>query len=62
MIKTVVGIDVETTSLNAKEGEIIEVAAIRYDLISGAELARYESLAKPLAPIAQITTDITGSS
>lgn len=40
----VVGIDIETTSLDPTLGHIIEVAAIRYDLASGQEIDRFETL------------------
>ena len=59
-MKHVVGIDVETTSLDPKAGEIIEVAAIRYDWKTGEEIDRLETLAGASRPLEQITTEITG--
>ncbi|MEK7557523.1 MAG: helicase C-terminal domain-containing protein [Patescibacteria group bacterium] len=60
MVKTVVGIDIETTALDPKAGEIIEVAAIRFDLEEGRELNRFEVLCRPSRPITLETTAITG--
>lgn len=58
---TVVGIDVETTSLDPKTGDIIEVACIRYDLSSRQELDRFTSLIRPRkSSIPSIVTSITG--
>lgn len=55
----VVGIDIETTSLDHTVGHIIEVAAIRYDLTSGEETGRYQALCQ--APhISEQTTALTG--
>lgn len=55
----VVGIDIETTSLDHTVGHIIEVAATRYDLTSGEETGRYQALCQ--APhISEQTTALTG--
>lgn len=58
--QTAVGLDVETTSLEPTQGEIIEVAAIRYDLRTGRELERFERLLKPQVAIPPIVTTLTG--
>ena len=56
----VVGIDVETTSLEPAHGDIIDVAAIRFDLISGQEVDRFTSLTRPRQPISTEITVLTG--
>ena len=58
--KHIIGIDVETTSLDPSQGEIIDVAAIRYDLDTGAEVARFETLCKPSKPIPSEISALTG--
>ncbi|MEX1997657.1 MAG: helicase C-terminal domain-containing protein [Candidatus Andersenbacteria bacterium] len=57
---TIVGIDVETTALEPSEGEIIDVAAIRYDLATGQEIDRLTRLARPGRPITAEITALTG--
>src|SRR3989344_5913999 len=63
---TIVGIDVETTSLEPQNGEIIEVAAIRYRLkeesgqLTGEEIGEYSRLTKPKHPLSAQITAITG--
>lgn len=59
-INTVVGIDIETTSLDPAHGDIIEIAAIRYDLASGHELDQYVQLTKPHYPITAQIRALTG--
>ena len=58
--KHVVGLDVETTSLDPSSGDIIEIAAIRFDLSNGQEVNRYVALTKPTSPISDEITAITG--
>ena len=60
MPRHVVGIDIETTDLDPASGEIIEVAAIRFDTKTGKETDRFERLCHPSKPIGQFTTGITG--
>lgn len=55
-----VGLDIETTSLDPAHGEIIEVAAIRFNLKTGAALGRFEALAAPKNPVTSETTALTG--
>lgn len=63
---TIVGIDVETTSLNPDTGDIIEVAAIRYDLTKptpsqlGSQSDAIVSLTLPRQPLSAAITSITG--
>jgi len=59
-MQNVVGIDVETTSLHANEGDIIEIAAIRYDWKTGAEVDRLELLCSAREPLSDFTTNLTG--
>lgn len=59
-MKELVVIDVETTALEPKKGEIIEVAAIRYDITTKREIGRFVRLCKPSRPISFETTSITG--
>lgn len=58
--KTVVGIDIETTSLEPEKGEIIEVAAIRFDTTTGEEIERFEHLCAPKEPISDEISSLTG--
>lgn len=55
-----VGIDVETTSLEPATGDIIDVAAIRYDLITGQEVDRVTFLTKPRQPLSHEIIALTG--
>jgi predicted DnaQ family exonuclease/DinG family helicase len=65
---TIVGLDLETTSLEPDKGGIIEVAAIRYDLSKsnkstnyiGCEIDEFTRLIKPDYPITDQVTAITG--
>ncbi|MFH1354510.1 MAG: helicase C-terminal domain-containing protein [bacterium] len=63
---TIVGIDVETTSLKPATGDIIEIAAIRYDLskptssLLGIQSAEFIRLARPSQPVSTEITAITG--
>ena len=65
---TVIGIDLETTSLQPETGDIIEVAAIRYELSGkkiknnriGCETDEFSRLIKPDYPITDQITAITG--
>lgn len=59
-MRHVVGIDIETTDLDPARGEIIEVAAIRFDTKTGREVGRFECLCRPQKPIGQLTTSLTG--
>lgn len=56
----VVGIDIETTGLNPMEADIIEVAAVRFDTTTGAEVNRLVYLTKPLYPINETVQSLTG--
>lgn len=56
----IIGIDVETTSLDPAEGEIIDVAAIKYDWETGKELERFEQLCEPSRPITPEISALTG--
>lgn len=56
----VVGLDVETTALDPTAGDIIEVAAIRYDFASGQEVGRFERLLSPRQPLTEEITALTG--
>lgn len=59
---SVVGLDIETTALDPAQGDIIEVVAIRYSLVSGQELERFERLcaaSRPLSPMVMALTGIT---
>ncbi|HLD25515.1 MAG TPA: 3'-5' exonuclease, partial [Candidatus Andersenbacteria bacterium] len=58
--ETVVGIDVETTSLDPAAGEIIEVSAIKYHLGEEVQIAEFTRLCRPRAPLAAQITAITG--
>lgn len=58
--KYVVGIDVETTSLDPTTGDIIDVAAIRYDVATGKEVDRFEQLTKPNQPLSSEIVSLTG--
>jgi len=55
-----IGLDIETTALEPAAGDIIEVAAIRYDLATGKEIERIDRLAKPTQPISQEISSLTG--
>lgn len=59
-LKTIVGLDVETTTLEPKDGEIIEVAAIRYDWASGQEVARWGQLCRAAKGVPEIVQQLTG--
>lgn len=56
----IIGIDVETTSLDPTQGEIIDVAVIRYDRVTGQEVDRFESLCRPSKPIPHEVIALTG--
>ena len=56
---TLVGIDVETTSLDPKTGEIIEVAAIRFDSKTGQVIDHYVELCRPSNTLSSEITAIT---
>lgn len=56
---TLVGLDVETTSLDPVTGEIIEFAAIRFDTKSGRVVDRFIELCQPSSPISAQITAIT---
>jgi|GEM_PF-380953 len=56
----IIGIDVETTSLDPATGEIIDVAAIRYDQATGLEIDRFEALCKPSGTITSEISALTG--
>lgn len=59
-IKTVVGFDLETTALEPSAGEIIEVAAIRYDWETGKEVTRLVQLCRASAPLTETIQQLTG--
>lgn len=59
-LRTVVGVDVETTSLDPARGEIIDVAAIRYDWQTGQEVERFEQLCRPTRPVSAEISALTG--
>ncbi|MBI4022462.1 MAG: 3'-5' exonuclease, partial [Candidatus Andersenbacteria bacterium] len=63
----IVGIDVETTALDPRQGEIIEVSAIRYrltpdtaSLLAGEETGEFSALTKPNKTLSAQITAITG--
>lgn len=63
----IVGIDVETTALDPRQGAIIEVSAIRFSLsqdqaghLQGEEIGEYSTLTKPHQPLSTEITAITG--
>ena len=58
--KTVVGIDVETTSLDPATGKIIEIAAIRYDTKTGKVINKYIKLCSSGLSLSPEITAITG--
>ncbi len=51
-------LDVETTGFSYTNDEIIEIAAIKYS--QSVEVDRFSSLVKPVQPISELITDITG--
>lgn len=55
-----VGIDIETTSLDPTSGDIIEVAAIRFEPATGRILDRFEALTAPRQPLSAEITALTG--
>lgn len=59
-IKTVVGLDLETTALDPIAGEIIEVAVIRYDWQTGQEVARLVALCRAAGPLTETIQQLTG--
>lgn len=59
-LKYIVGIDVETTALDPASGEIIDVAAIRYDWQTGEEVERFEQLCRPRQSISAEIVALTG--
>lgn len=59
VVSDYVALDTETTGLDTKWCDIIEVGAVKY--IDGKEVARYGSLVKPRElPISQFIEDLTG--
>ncbi len=59
-IKTVIGLDLETTALDPSAGVIIEVAAIRYYWETGHEMARLVQLCRASAPLTETIRQLTG--
>lgn len=59
-LSTVVGLDLETTALEPSEGEILEVAAIRYDWRTGKEVARFVELCRASGPLPLPIQQLTG--
>lgn len=60
MPDTIVGIDVETTSLDPWRGDIIEVAAIRFKTATFQELERFTALCRPRHPLSLEISRLTG--
>lgn len=60
MIKTYVAFDLETTGLDLENDEIIEIGALK--VIDGKVADRFMEFVKPIQPISQKITEITGIS
>ena len=58
MMRSFVALDLETTGLDARQHEIIEIAAVRFE--GGRIVARWAELIKPRQPIPAHITRITG--
>ena len=58
LVDEYVAIDTETTGLDTKWCELIEVSAVRYK--NGTEVESYSSLVKPDTPISDFITELTG--
>ena len=54
-----ISLDIETTGLSKEDNEIIEIGAARYDN-NGKQIDTYKTFVKPLNPIPEIITHITG--
>jgi len=58
MEKTFISLDIETTSLDPENGEIIEIGAVRFNKVK--VLEEWETLVKPQEKIPRIVKAITG--
>ena len=58
MQRTFIALDIETTSLDPENGEIIEIGAVRFN--KAKVLAEWETLVKPQEKIPRIVKAITG--
>lgn len=57
---SIVALDIETTSLEPAKGDIIEIAAVRFDWQTRQETGRFVRLIKPIYPISEEITALTG--